>query len=108
ENDVSGSVLTLRPVGVLPNNAEIRVVVLDSLEDIAGESNVGNAVYQPVVHRFRTRRDYGQQFDAVVADFDSVDAIDFTAAFPEPYAEVGPGFVRAGFEFEGSDLDLDY
>jgi hypothetical protein len=109
-NSVTGATLVLRPVGVLPNNAEVRVVVLETVEDIAGESNVGNPTYpvDSVVHRFRTRADYSQQFDAVVETFEATDSIDFDAAFPEPFAEVASGVISAGFEFEGARTSLDY
>jgi hypothetical protein len=107
-NDRHGAVLLLRPVGVLPNNAEVRVIVEETLQDIAGESNVGAAGFRRVFGTFRTRRDYGQQFDAIVEDFATADRIDFGAAFAEPLAEVGPGFVRASFPFEGAGTSLDF
>jgi hypothetical protein len=101
-NTTSGSTVVLRPLGVLPNNATIEVVVLSSLEDISGESNVSNTAYEPVFGTFRTKRSYEQQFDSVVDDFVDSPAIDLTAAFAEPLAEVGPGYIKAGFAFEGS------
>src|SRR5690606_3188555 len=100
-NSTTRSTLVLRPLGVLPNNALVRVAVESSLEDIAGESNVSNGGYERVVATFRTRRAYDQQFDAVVEDFLTSEQIDLTAAFGEPAAEVGPGYLKAGFAFEG-------
>ena len=78
----------MRPIGVLPNNAEIRVIVESSVEDIAGESNVGELAYNRVFGTFRTSRSYEQQWNAIVSTFVDAEDIDFTAAFPEPVAEV--------------------
>lgn len=102
-NTLLGSTVVLRPLGVLPNNATIRVIVESQLEDISGESNVPNSVaYERIVGTFRTQRAYESQFACLVADFGDSDQVDFTAAFPEPTAEVGPGYLKAGFQFEGS------
>jgi hypothetical protein len=108
ENGLDGSVLVLRPVGVLPNNAEIRVIVEPVLEDIAGESNSGELNYNRVFGAFHTQAAYGQQFDALVENFDSAAAIDFAAVFAEPLAEVGHGYIRAGFAFEGSPTTIEF
>lgn len=101
-NSLSGSTVVLRPLGVLPNNAIIRVIVESQLEDISGESNVPNVAYERIVGSFRTQRAYESQFACLVADFGDSEQIDLAAAFPEPTAEVGPGYLRAGFQFEGS------
>ncbi len=105
-NRADGSTVVLRPIGVLPNNATIRVVVAATFEDISGESNVSSAAYQTTFGTFPTKRAYEQQFDALVDSFDDDRLIDFNAAFTEPMAEVGPGYVKAGFDFEGSDTTL--
>ncbi len=107
-NTPSGSTMLLRPVGVLPNNALVRVIVERTLEDISGESNVANAAYDRVFGQFRTQRSYDQQFDAVVQDFLTTDLIDLAAAFPEPTAQVGPGYIKAGFEFEGTVTGAEF
>jgi hypothetical protein len=107
-NTATGATVVLRPTGVLPNNAVVRVVVERTLEDISGESNVSNAAYDRVFGTFRTRRAYDQQFDAVVQDFLSTDLIDLAAAFPEPTAQVGAGYIKAGFEFEGSVTGAEF
>ncbi len=107
-NDLDRSTVLLRPVGVLPNSATIEVIVQSTMEDISGESNVGNAAYNPVFATFRTQPAFEPQFDAVVERFTSSDRIDFDAAFMEPQAEVGNGFVRSGFEFEGTTTQLEY
>jgi hypothetical protein len=107
-NDLNGAVLVLRPVGVLPNNATIRVIVENSVEDIAGESNVANLSYNRVFGTFTTQRLYNQQFNAIVEDFTDDDSIDFGAPFPEPIADVGPGYIKAGFSFEGRSTTLEY
>jgi len=107
-NDATGATVVLRPVGVLPNAAEIRVVVEAEVEDISGESNVGNRAHNRVFGTFRTESAYAQQWNGVVEQFTSRDAIDFGAVFPEPLAEVGRGFVKAGFEFDGRQTTEDY
>lgn len=107
-NAVAGATLVLRPLGVLPNNAVVRVIVERTLEDISGESNVANSAFNRVFGTFRTRRAYDQQFDAVVQDFLATSQIDLSAAFPEPVAEVGPGYVKAGFDFEGSTTNAEF
>jgi len=107
-NTFTGSTVLVRPVGVLPNNATIRVVVARTLEDISGESNTANAAYQTTFGTFKTRRSYEQQFDAVVEDFLTAEQVDFAAAFGEPTAEVGPGYVKAGFAFEGTPTSIEF
>ncbi len=107
-NDLTGAELVLRPVGVLPNNAVVRVIVENTLEDIAGESNVANLAYNRVFGVFRTARSYGQQFNGIVEDFLNSDNLDLDAPFPEPVAEVAPGYIKASFEFEGRSTTVDY
>jgi hypothetical protein len=107
-NDLNGSVVALRPAGVLPNNATIRVIVQNTLEDISGESNVADFAYNEVVATFRTDDSYAVQWNGIAEDFADTEQIDFTAAFPEAQAEVGQGFVRAGFAFEGNPTSLEY
>ncbi|HEB51777.1 MAG TPA: hypothetical protein ENI87_00840, partial [bacterium] len=107
-NDLSGATLVLRPVGVLPNNAEIRVIVEATLEDISGENNVGNPTFNRVFGTFHTSSAYEQQWNGIAEDFTSQDNIDLTASFPESQAEVGPGYVKAGFAFEGNSTTLEY
>src|SRR5262249_32636609 len=94
--------------GVLPNNAEISVIVQNTLEDISGESNVANAAYNEVFATFRTRPTYEPQFNALVEDFRTANDINFNAPFLAPLAEVDSGFVKAGFEFEGTSTTLEY
>ncbi len=107
-NDLDRSVVVLRPVGVLPNNATVRVIVENTLEDISGESNVANAAYSRVFGTFRTRSAYEPQFDAVVENFIDANLIDFNAAFLEPQARYDRGSITAGFEFEGTPTTLEY
>lgn len=107
-NDLDGATVSVRPVGVLPNNAEVRVVVSPELEDISGESNVGNLAYSEIFGSFRTAPSYGQRFNGIVDSFSTSDNIDFEAPFAEPIADVGPGYIRAGFEFEGNSTTLDF
>ena len=111
-NAIDGSVLVLRPLGVLPNNARddgrIRVIVEKTLEDISGESNVANVAYVREVASFATKQAFEQQFDALVDDFLTSANIDLTAAFSEPTAEVGPGYLKAGFDFGGTVTGAEF
>ncbi|MCU0865886.1 MAG: hypothetical protein MUC36_19045 [Planctomycetes bacterium] len=107
-NDLTGSTIALRPVGVLPNNATIRVIVEATLEDISGESNQGSPTYNRVFGTFRTADAYAQQWNGIVESFDTLATLDPTASFPEAQAEVGPGYLKAGFAFEGNSTTLEY
>ena len=107
-NDLTGAVVVLRPIGVLPNNAVVRVVVEPDVEDISGESNASEPSYNRLFGSFRTTASYEQQWNAVVESFDALGSIDLTAAFPESQADVGPGYIKAGFTFEGKSTSLEY
>jgi hypothetical protein len=107
-NSAEGATVTLRPIGALPNNAAIEVRVLKSLEDLAGESNEADVSYDPVFAWFLTEGSYAPQFDAMVERFDAASQVDEGAAFVEPIAEVGNGFVRANFAFEGRPTNVDF
>ncbi|MCU0866352.1 MAG: hypothetical protein MUC36_21420 [Planctomycetes bacterium] len=107
-NDQTGATVALRPVGVLPNNATIRVVVEAGVEDIAGESNQGVEGYNELFGTFRTVAGYSQQWNGIVDSFDELSTFDPTASFPEAQAEVGPGYLKAGFAFEGNSTSLEY
>ena len=107
-NDLSGSVVVLRPVGVLPNNAAVRIIVENTLEDVSGESNIGILGYNRVVQEFQTSRSYESQWNGIVEGFESTSQIDFGAAFPEAQAITEQGFLRAGFQFEGTPTTLEY
>ena len=108
DNDSTPPAIVLRPVGVLPNHAEVRVIVEPRLQDIAGESNLADPRFDRVFASFATDRSYTPQFDALVEDFLTGDDIDTGAVFVEPQAEVGAGFVRAGFEFDGGSTTIDF
>lgn len=107
-NDLNGAEVALEPVGVLPNNATVRVIVSAQLQDIAGENNLDRASFDRVFGTFRTAAAYEQQWNAIVEDFRDLRNIDFDAVFPESLAKVGPGYVRAGFDFGGSSTEFDY
>ncbi|MEZ5963900.1 MAG: Ig-like domain-containing protein [Planctomycetota bacterium] len=107
-NSNGGSTLVLTPAGVLPNNATVRLIVESTLEDLSGESNRNNADHRRVAFSFQTEAARGPQFDAIVETFEDHDLIDLEPTFLEPLAEVGVGYVRAGFEFEGVETQFDY
>lgn len=107
-NDLTGATMTLRPAGVLPNNATIRVIVEQSLEDISGENNLSNPAFNRVFGSFKTDSSYAQQWNGIAEDFSVSADIDFGASFPESQAEVGQGYIRAGFAFEGNSTSLEY
>ncbi len=107
-NDLTGATVALRPLGALPNNAVVRVIVESTLEDISGESNVGNPSFNRVFGEFRTSRSFEQQWNGVVEDFNELGSLDLAAAFPESQAEVGTGYLKAGFAFEGKSTSFEY
>jgi hypothetical protein len=108
DNSNSGSTLLLTVAGVLPNNANVRVIIDARLEDLSGDSNRNNNDYQRVAHTFRTEAAREPQFDAVLENFENSDQLDLAPTFLEPLAEFGAGYVRAGFEFEGTEEQFDY
>ncbi len=107
-NDLTGATVVLRPVGVLPNNATVRVIVENTVEDISGESNFANPTYDRVFWEFKTSSSYEQQFNGIVEEFNDSSRIDFSAVFPESQATIGQGFVKAGFAFEGLPTTREY
>ncbi len=107
-NTNEGSTVVLRPAGVLPNGATVRVIADAKLEDLAGESNRGNADYQRVVFQFQTESARAPQFDAIAENFESGENINFEAPFLEPVADLGIGYARASFAFEGGETEFDY
>ncbi|MCA8954456.1 MAG: hypothetical protein KDC87_00190 [Planctomycetes bacterium] len=107
-NTLEGAELVLRPLGVLPNHAEVRVVATPELEDLSGESNTDNATYDPVVGRVQTAPGYELRFDGLVERFLDPRHIDLEAPFVEPLADTLPGAIRASFAFEGGKTVLDY
>jgi len=107
-NDLSGATVVLRPLGVLPNNATIRVIVKQTVEDISGENNLANPAFDEIFGEFSTDAAYEQQWNGIAEDFGATSNIDALASFPESQAEVGPGYVRAGFAFEGISSNLEY
>lgn len=104
----SGAVIRMHPDGVLPNNAEVRVIVEAELQDIAGESNVKDASYNPVVWTFDTEQVFDVQFDGVILDFETAELMDAEAAFRDPVAELDGGVLRASFDFEGQATPFNY
>jgi hypothetical protein len=98
----------LRPIGILPNNANIEVVVLPDLQDISGQSNSGDPSFDPVFATFRTISAPEPQFDALIEEFDSTALLDFEAPVLEPFAEVTGGKLRSTLAFDGSETPLIY
>lgn len=107
-NDLEGSVIVLRPIGVLPTNASIDVRVLNTFEDMAGESNVADAAYSSLFGRFVVEPRHAPQFDAFVERFDGAGAVDLDTPFLEPVAEMTENGLRASLSFEGEDAAADY
>jgi hypothetical protein len=108
KNDNTGSIVVLRPEGVLPNNATIRVIVEEGLQDLAGQNNRSTIGYTRIVATFETEEAFASRFDAVSVDFASTDLLDPEAALRDPFATVQNGLLTASFEFEGSDTPFDY
>lgn len=107
-NSLEGARVVLFPVGVLPNNATIRVIVENTVEDMSGESNVADAAYDRIFATFRTRAKYEPQFDAVVETFLDARDVDLNAPFLEPFADLSGGRAKASFAFQGQRTVLNY
>lgn len=107
-NDNRGAEVVLRPDGILPNNATVRVVVLADLQDISGESNVKDASYNPIAGTFATETSFGSQFDAIMMTFKDSELVDKDAAFNDPVAEVKNGLLNAAFDFEGLPTNFNW
>lgn len=107
-NSLEGSTVVLRPIGVFPNNAQIRVIVAKTVEDMAGESNISDTAYNPVFATFNTRTALEPQYDALVERFDGSSKLDLSAPLLEPLAELRAGRLQSTFNFDGSQSTLDY
>ncbi len=102
------AVVTLTPKGVLPSNAEIEVIVEPELEDIAGESNLGDPAFTRVFGKFKTAPATSFQYDAIVEDFREKTLFDMEAPHKEPLAMWGKGKLQASFDFGGSVTLFDF
>ena len=107
-NAADGATVVLRPVGVMPNHATVRIVVEPSLADLTGQSSNGVVTYDHVFGTFRTQDAWQQQWDGLVEAFGAHAPLDPLAAFAEPPAEVGPGYVKAAFAFDGVETNSDW
>lgn len=107
-NDLEGAVVVLRPIGVLPTNATVDVRVLNTFEDMAGESNIADAAYSSLFGQFVVEPRHEPQFDAFVERFDGVNSVDLDAPFLEPVAELTENGLQASLPFEGEDVTVDY
>ncbi|MEO0480708.1 MAG: Ig-like domain-containing protein [Planctomycetota bacterium] len=107
-NSRTGSLLVLRPIGVLPNNANVRVIVERTLEDLSGESNVSDPTFNRIAGTFQTATDFEPQFDALVSTFGMGNEIDESSAFLEPQARLDGGRLSATFDFSGTENLLEY
>ena len=105
---IDGSTLVLRPEGILPNAAELRIIVEATLEDISGRSNENRQDYDRVVGRILTQDRLSAQFSAVSFDFEGEDLTDYRAPLRDPLAEFEDGEVRASLDFPGVKNDFDY
>lgn len=107
-NNRLGSTVLLRPIGVLPNNATIRVIVENTVEDMSGESNVSDPAFNRIFETFETVDLFEPQFDAVFEDFGIGSTIDMEAAFLEPQAAFDNGRLSASFDFPGTETTLRF
>ncbi|MHC5065734.1 MAG: Ig-like domain-containing domain [Planctomycetota bacterium] len=107
-NTNAGSELVLRPIGLLPNNANIRVIYEKELEDLSGQSNEFNPLFDRIFARFETTQEFEPQFDALVEAFDLEGTVDSAAPFLEPEAAIKDGSLQSTFSFEGIDARFEY
>ena len=108
ENVKDHATVTLTPVGVLPSNAAIEVIVEPELQDLAGESNQNNLGYNRVFARLHTDPATAFQYDAIVQEFTDRELIDEDAAFREPMADVKEGVLKASFGYDGGFTIYDF
>ena len=107
-NRREGSILVMRPIGILPNNAIVRVIVERTVQDMSGASNVSDGAYERVFGTFTTKAAFEPQYDAIVENFDSESSIDPQAAFLEPLASQRNGVLSGSFAFQGGEERLTY
>ncbi|PIE24364.1 MAG: hypothetical protein CSA62_03525 [Planctomycetota bacterium] len=108
KNDNSGAVMVLRPEGILPNNATVRVIVEADLQDLAGQNNRSTIGYRRVVATFQTEEGFAPRFDAISVQFATTDLLDPEAPLRDPVAALKDGVLSATFAFEGQDTPFDY
>jgi len=107
-NEVTGSRVCLLPEGVLPANAEIRVVVEKTLKSLAGRSNEGDPRYDPLFGAFRTEKVDGFIYDALALDFREKDLFDPEAIFREPPADWSGDVLKPALPFSGKEGVCDF
>ncbi len=107
-NDLSGSLVALRPLGVLPSNAEIRVIAEKTLEDLSGQSNAADPAYDPLFGTFRTEKAATFQYEALAADFSDPGLFDPEAPQREPLADWSGGVLRSALPFPGKQGAVDF
>jgi hypothetical protein len=103
QNNTEGATVVLRPRGVLPSRAEVRLVVAPTLRDLFGEHNVGTFV-EPL-RTFRTEADDAPRSEALVFDFASAAVLGPTD-FGETQAVVQDGALRVPDAFPAVDADV--
>jgi hypothetical protein len=110
----TGATVRLEPVGILPQDSNLRVVVTTEFEDLVGDRN------QLQVDNFAQFRTTSVNFAGLTPATDSADEIkenftfgadvagsleDATAAFAEPRAVWDDGKLKAAFSFQGTGGD---
>ena len=107
-NTNDGATVVLRPLGVLPNAANVIAVVAASVRDLAGQDNTQTPNYDVRFGTFRTEAAWLPQWNAVVERFEALNKLDAAAPFAEPRMEAGPGWIRAARAFEGGSDTIDF
>ena len=103
-NDGQGASVILRPLGVLPNHARVRVLVTAELQALDGQRH-SEPGWHGEVATVDTLDDYQPRFDALVARFDELDA---DANFAEPMAQVEAGALRSAEPPFGAGSEYDF
>ena len=107
-NDNGGARVVLRPLGLLPSQAQIRVVIDQDFQDLAGQNNRNTIGYDPVVAVFETESALTSRIDGITLRFAEGGMIDEEAAFADPVAEILSGRLSPSFEFEGGSSPFDW
>ncbi len=108
QNLPSKSIVSLLPEGVLPSNAQIRVIADKSLEDLSGQSNASDPTYHPLFGTFKTEKAANLQYDALQVNFSSPGLFDPGAPQREPLADWSGGSLKAAPPFPAKPSTVDF
>lgn len=106
---VTGAEVRITPLGVLPSDRRLRLVVTQAFADIAGETNLFDTTTPTSVPlEPRVAVAASPDFDAIIEEFTTDANEDPAPGFVEPLAEWGVGGkLQAAFNFVGQPTTFD-